>query len=188
MEKVTYGLQIWTETEHRVHYVNVEVMQRENDGDRPLGISSNDRDRAYRDNEPKHLVGLQMQGLGMYGFVSGEYCGSAESVRFIGHDIEYRNVFSVGRDDAARMVKTFKVIAKRLAADDAHDAGDMFASLCAALKLSWVCEKTETSPNGRFSQWRFMTVGKGRNRYRRLIDEAIAAARAETFGATERVA
>jgi len=183
-DKITYGLQIYTRYSHGCHHVSAMVMRREHSGDRqdqPLGISSDDQYRAYRDNEPKHLVGLQMQGLGMDGFVSAEYAKSPDDIHFIGHDIEYRDVYSIDLDDASRMLKTLKLVHKRAETDNSHEPGDLFASLCVALKLSWVCELRDNDTSRRFPEWRWMSVGEGRNRYRQLIAEAVSTAIATKF-------
>lgn len=67
-----------------------------------------------------------------------------------------------------------------------REPGDVFASLCGALKLSWVVEGVDRQmANGRnYPSWRWMSIGEGRNRYRSLIAEAEAAARAAKFPET----
>jgi hypothetical protein len=178
-DKITYGLMISQSHEYGMHRISVEIMHRKHSGDkqdRPLGISSNDQYRAYRDDEPKNLVGLQMQGLGMYGFVSSDHSREPSDLHFIGNGVEYRSVYSIDLDDAARMLRTLKLVAKRCAADGSHESGDVFTSLCGALKLSWVCERIERDAGSRFPEWRWMSIGEGRNRYRQLIKDAVRAA------------
>lgn len=72
------------------------------------------------------------------------------------------------------MVKTLDRIGARLKKDAAQEPADVLASVCAALKLSFVVERVGEGP-GRSSyddnQWHWMSIGEGRNRYRRLIAE-----------------
>jgi hypothetical protein len=119
---------------------------------------------------PKHLLGLQLDGLCMHGLVS-----DSGDFSYIRYEPEYRDVYAVELPKATRMVKTLKRVIDRKHKDQAYEAGDVFMSLANALKLSFavhrVC-KVGTAYDD--NNWRFMDLAEGRNCYRDLIEEARA--------------
>ena len=58
--------------------------------------------------------------------------------------------------------------------DQAREPGDNFMSLAKSLKLSFAVERIKR--NGNEQDWRWMSVEEGRNRYRALIEQAVAEA------------
>jgi hypothetical protein len=162
-----YGLLIRHEISYGTDYVKVMLAAREGDRDGPLGCSS-DGESSYDSKVPKHMHGLMLDGLSMNGFVN-EW---GSDVSFIGHEIEFRDVFSIDIPKAARMLKTLKRVTARIRKDDAREPGDRFMSLAKALKLSFAVEdRGKTNNNG--ERWRWMTISEGRDRYRTLIEDTI---------------
>jgi hypothetical protein len=163
--KREYGLQIERRDNLGTEYVQVVVCARESDKDYPLGCST-DGESEYDSRVPKHVVGLMLDGLGMYGFVS-----DSADVPFIGNEVEYRDVFSIDLPKLTRMQRTLKRVVARMTKDSAWEAGDRLVALAKCLKLSFVVERT--TPRGqRNPEWNWMSVEMGRNRYRTLIDQA----------------
>ena len=161
-----YGLLIDRVNEYGSEKVTVHVVRRrEADGNVPLGCSG-DGELYAGYGCPKHLLGLIVDGLGMYGFVSdsdGEY---------IGYGVEFRNVYSIDAAKLGRMLKAIKRVNARIEKDDAREPGDKFMALANALKLSFaVCRIGERRAN---PDWRFMSIAEGRNTYRQMIETASA--------------
>jgi len=160
-----YGLLIRHEISYGTDYVKVSVSAREPDKDYPLGCSS-DGESEYDRNVPKHMHGLMVDGLGMAGFVNE--CGG--DVNFIGHEIEFRDVFAIDIPKANRMLRTLKKVVARMHKDQAREPGDRFISLAKALKLSFaVIDRGRDHPD----RWGWMSITEGRDRYRNLITETI---------------
>jgi hypothetical protein len=170
----TYGLLLRRTNEYGTERVEAYVVCREAGKDHPYGCSS-DGENSYDVYVPKHLHGLQVDGLGMYGFVTD----SSNDCTFIGHDVEFRNIFCIDMHKATRIAKTLKRVLARVNKDNAFEPGDRLVSLAAALKLSFVVErKSDASTKLRWSSsysendWRWMSIPEGRDRYRALIAEA----------------
>jgi hypothetical protein len=164
-----YGLLLKHENRSGMEYVTVTVSAREPDKDYPLGCRS-DGENEFDSNVPKHMHGMMIDGLGMHGFVS-EY-----DFAFIGHEVEFRDVYSIDIPKANRMIKTLRRVVKVMTKDGAHDPGDRFMALARSLKLSFAVVRVgEARPFNEPAQWRWMTIAEGRNRYRALIDDAVAA-------------
>lgn len=163
----TYGVLLRKETRYGYEYIIAEIVKREGNHHAPRNCSDGylcgDTDR------PKHLQNLQLNGLRMQGSVC-----DIESRPFGGYEAEYRDVFSVHLPDAERMVRTLKLITARVQKDAAYTAPDYFASFCAALRLSFVVVM-HGEPRGSSydnADWRWLTIGEGRNRYRDMIETA----------------
>ena len=165
-----YGLLIEKVIRYGTEYVEVRVARREERYDHPVGCPS-DGDNFLGYGTPKHMLGLVVDGLGMYGFVSetGEPC-------FIGAEIEFRDVHALDETKLARMLKAIKRVKARVEKDEAREPGDKFMALAKSLKLSFAVEriKRNSSPD----DWRWMSVEEGRNRYRALIDGVVDEAKA----------
>ena len=164
----TYGLLLSARESGGFNYVTATVMRREDGYDYPRGVGDYDYDF------PAHLKGLYLESLGINGFAS-TYDGT-----FIGIEPGYNQPYRVDASKAKRMVKTLGRIEARIAKDEAREPGDILASLCAALKLDFVCERMKPGVRAgyRYSdhEYRWMSVGEGRNRFRELV----AAAKANT--------
>jgi len=161
-----YGLLINRINQHGTEYVTVHVVRRrEADGDVPLGCSG-DGETIKGYGCPAHLLGLSLDGLGMYGFVSDS------DAAFIGHDVEFRNVYASSEHKLARMLKAIKRVNARIEKDEARDPGDKFMAFAKALKLSFAV--TLIGERRRDPDWRFMSIAEGRNCYRQMIDGACA--------------
>ena len=166
-----YGLMIDREFRYGNERVEVHVVRRrEEDGDRPLGCSG-DGELYYGNGCPKHLLGLVVDGLGMYGFVSDR-----DPFDFIGDDVEFRNVYAMDERKLGRMSKAIKRVNARIDKDQAREPGDRLVSFAKALKLTFVVERI--GERRRDPDWRFMTIEEGRNRYRAMIADATAEAKA----------
>src|SRR5262245_60788084 len=111
-------------------YIEVHVVRREEGRDLPLGCAA-DGESFYGDGCPKHLIGLALDGLGMYGFVS-----ESGEPSFIGHEIEFRNVYASSEGKLKRMIKAIKKVNDRVTKDQAYEAGDKFMAFANALKLT----------------------------------------------------
>lgn len=165
-----YGLLLERRNNYGTEYVVARVISKR-DG-RPYGCSS-DGERTYG-GSPKHLEGLQLDGLCLHGFISDH--GEND---YIGYEPEYRDVYSVELPKAERMAKTLKRVVSRQRKDNAREPGDALMSLANTLKLTFVVKRIGTAKGGWDSDtdWNFMSVSEGRNEYRRLIEEARAEVR-----------
>jgi hypothetical protein len=169
-----FGLMIEPVNRHGTEYVEVHVVRREPGRDAPLGCSGDGEDfLGY--GTPKHLLGLVLDGLGMYGFVS-----ESSDVAFIGHEVEFRNVYATDERKLSRMLKAIKRVNAQLAKDDAREPGDKLVALAKALKLTFVVERV--GPPRHDPDWRYMTIAEGRNRYRTRIEDAVLAATTRRAG------
>lgn len=164
-----YGLMIDRTNTYGTDYVEVHVVRREPDREAPLGCSGDGEIYAGY-GCPKHLLGLALDGLGMYGFIS-----DSDSA-FIGYDVEFRNVYASGQGKLRRMLKAIGRVNARIEKDEARDAGDKFMAFAKALKLSFAVTRIgERGPN---PEWRFMSIVEGRNAYRQMIETAVEEAKA----------
>jgi hypothetical protein len=169
----TYGLLLRRRFEYSTEYVEAYLVSRENGKDCPYGCSS-DGENQYDREVPRNLIGLQLDGLGMYGFVS-----DFDQPTYIGHEVEYRNVFAIDAPKANRIARTLKRVLKAMHTFEAHEPGDRLVALASALKLSFVVEQVGTNRSGSYADndWRFMSIFEGRDRFRQLIAEATAEVR-----------
>lgn len=167
-----YGLLIEKVIRYGTEYVEVRVTRREERYEHPVGCPS-DGDNFLGYGTPKHLLGLVVDGLGMYGFVSD---GEFRDPEFIGADIEFREVHSIGERKLHGMLKAIKRVKARVEKDEAREPGDKFMALAKSLKLSFAVERIKR--NGNEQDWRWMSVEEGRNRYRALIDGVVEEAKA----------
>ena len=163
--KTEYGLMIDRTSNYGTDYVEVHVVRREEDRDIPLGCSG-DGESFYSDGAPKHLMGLNLDGLGMYGFVTDS------DPAYIGFDVEYRNVYSMDERKLRRMVKTISQVNAKIQKDEAREPGDKYMALAAALKLSFAVHRI--GPRRSNPDWNWMSVVEGRNYYRSQIEAAVA--------------
>jgi hypothetical protein len=159
-----YGLLIERTNSYGTEYIEVRVCRRDGERDFPLGCTDTD---FFDAETPKHMVGLSVDGLGMYGFVSI----SSDRAAFIGYEPYFRNTYSADAPRLRRMLKTITLVNARIRKNEAYEAGDKFAALAQALKLTFVVERVSTSNN---THWHWMTAAEGRNRYRGIIDTAVA--------------
>jgi hypothetical protein len=165
-----YGLLIDRVNNHGTDYAELRVVRRERDREHSVSCPS-DGELFAGYGTPKHLLGLALDGLGIYGFVS-----EGKDPAFIGCDVEFRNVYATDEIKLARMLKAIKRVNARIEKDKAREPGDKFASLAAALKLSFAVERIARRGNGDTADWRWMSNAEGRNRYRQMIEEAVASA------------
>jgi hypothetical protein len=163
-----YGLLIEPINRYGAEYIDARVVRRDPKYEHPIGCPS-DGDVFLGYGTPKHLLGLVLDGLGMYGFVT-----DGNDPTFIGTEIEFRETYGINEPKLRRMLKTMRRVNARIAKDQAREPGDKFTSLAAALKLSFAVERIARRGDGR--DWRWMSIAEGRNRYRALIDTAVAAA------------
>jgi hypothetical protein len=160
-----YGLLIDRTNNYGTDYVEVHVVRREPSGEAPLGCSG-DGELYLGYGCPKHLIGLALDGLGIYGFVSDS------DSSFIGTDVEFRNVYASGAGKLARMLKAIKKVNAQIEKDDAREPGDKFVAFAKALKLSFAV--TRIGERRANPDWRFMSIAEGRNCYRQMIETAVA--------------
>ncbi len=147
-------------------HVDATLIGRYDGDDSPTNPNSGG-EQAY-DGAPKHLEGLRLADLGMHGFVSDS--GDCE---FICYDPQYRSPYSVDSADIARMLPVLRRIERQIAKDEAREAGDVFMSICRALKLDFVCWRADGAGRDtmwyRDAKWIWRTLGDGRDHYRREI-------------------
>jgi hypothetical protein len=161
-----FGFQI-----RRSHYqgaqrVEVCACMRDDEHDYPLGVSS-----WYDFERPKHLQGLELDHLGMFGWISDptdyrEY-RDGDTFDYIGCEPAFGQPYRVNLDEAERMVRTLKRIAK--ASQGENEAGDRLMAMAKALKAEFIA--TAYDRDGKV-HWSFNDLATGRNRYRELIREA----------------
>jgi hypothetical protein len=164
-----YGLLIDQRNYYGSEYVEAYISRREKDGDHPLGCSG-DGETMPGYGCPNHLLGLALDGLGIFGHIS-----DGKDPAFICHGVEYRNVYASDERKLARMLKAIKRVNARISKDEAHEPGDKLMALAKALKLSFVVKRIGPArPN---PDWNFMSITEGRNAYRRMIEEAVETAR-----------
>jgi hypothetical protein len=163
-----YGLLIERVQRYGTEYVEVRVARREERYEHPVGCPS-DGSLFAGYGTPKHMLGLVVDGLGIYGFIS-----ETGEPAYIGCDIEFRDVHAVDEPKLTRMLKAIKRVKARIEKDEAREPGDKYMALAKALKLSFAVERIKR--NGNSDDWRWMSVEEGRNRYRALIEEAVAEA------------
>jgi hypothetical protein len=163
-----YGLLIEKVLRYGTEYVEVRVARREERYDHPVGCPS-DGSMFAGYGTPKHMLGLVVDGLGMYGFVS-----ETGEPAFIGADIEFRDAHALDEAKLTRMLKALKRVKARIEKDEAREPGDKFMALAKSLKLSFAVERIKRNSNS--DDWRWMSVEEGRNRYRALIENTVAEA------------
>jgi hypothetical protein len=162
-----YGLLIDRTNNYGTDYVEVHVVRRrKEDGDIPLGCSG-DGEMYLGYGCPKHMLGLVVDGLGIYGFVS-----DGKDPDFIGTDVEFRNVYASSETKLGRMLKAIKKVNARITKDEAREPGDKFVSFAKALKLSFAVVRVGERRSN--PDWRFMSIAEGRNCYRQMIETAVA--------------
>ena len=168
--KKEYGLLLRRDNRYGTDHLSMEVVRREEGRDGPLGCSS-DGESSWEKDVPKHLIGLQLDGLTCDGHASRDY----KSLGFIGFEPEYMNVYSATLPKLERMRKTLKKVLAAKDKDKAYEPGDLLASIANVLKLSFVVVKRDNprDPDGR--QWDYMSVAEGRNCLRRLIEDMVKA-------------
>jgi hypothetical protein len=164
----SFGLLLRKERRHGTLYIVCQVMTRRPNENAPLGATD-----GFRWEWPKFYAGYELDGLGIQGFVS-DVRDDAGHCSFIGHDIEYRDVFSIDETKARRMAKTLKRVNAAVNKARAYEPGDKLAALAKALKLEWVVEDRERFKHDPDRRWLWMTIPEGRNHYRHLIAEAEA--------------
>jgi hypothetical protein len=158
------GLLLRKTGNHGALYIECLLVCRERGSDAPLGVSS-------KYTWPKWLADYELDGLGMYGFVS-DVRDDDGKCRFIGDSVEYRNVYSIDETKARAMAKTLRRIYARAERAKAYEPGDKLISLAAALKLDFVVEDRAQFKHDPDRRWLWLTVPEGKNRYRQLIAEA----------------
>ena len=163
-----YGLLIERVNRYGTEYVDVRLARREPQYDHPVGCPS-DGEMLFGYGCPRHLIGLALDGLGMFGFVS-----DSGDPAFIAHDVEFRDVHASSEAKLRRMMTAIKRVNTRIEKADAREPGDKFMALASALRLSFAVERIKR--NGDADDWRWMPVTEGRNRYRALIEQAVGEA------------
>jgi hypothetical protein len=80
------------------------------------------------------------------------------------------------------MAKTLKKANDRLQKDQAYEAGDVLMSVCKTFGIKDVCYEHghSTGRTLRDSEWCWLSLDEGRNRYLQLIAEAQEAQKAKT--------
>jgi hypothetical protein len=162
-----YGLLLETVSEHGTEYIKLTVAVREPGKDHPVRCASDGEDEDDP-NVPKHMRGLVLEGLGLYGFVT------ENKATFIAGEPEYRDIFVADLRKSERMVRTLKRVKARIRKDCAYEPGDQLCALAASLKLTFMVERIAPSATNR-REWRWMSLAEARNRYRELIDNTRAA-------------
>jgi hypothetical protein len=165
-----YGLLIEPVQRFGTEYIEVRVVRRDPEREYPIGCPS-EAEMFYSSGVPKHLLGLVLDGLGMYGFIT-----DGKDPAFIAHDIEFRDVHSSGESKLKAMLKAIRKVKARVEKDNAREPGDKFMAFAASLKLTFAVERIKRTGNGDPDNWRWMSIAEGRNRYRDMIEQAVAAA------------
>ena len=165
-----YGLLIERVNRYGSEHIIVRPVARDEAKDSmPIGCSS-DGESSWDEKCPRHLHGLQLDGLCLDGFVS-DYGNCS----FIGFEAEYREVFSIELPKLTRMTKTLKRVVAQQQRDKAYEPGDRFVSFAKALKSSFVAYRIKSSDGE--CKFGFLNVIDGRNYLRRVIEETEAEVR-----------
>ena len=169
--KLTYGFQIEAAEKYDSVGITARVLVREDNSASPINPRSGVESAIW--GAPKHLHGLALDGLGFYAHFYAD--DSDGRVPLIGFTPKYRDVFSVDRANAQAMVKTLTRIGRALEKADATEPGDIIMATATALRFDFVVERIDDhearGPMYGDMRWRWMTMGEGRNRLRRMIDE-----------------
>lgn len=162
----TYGLLLRHHRSHGYDDVVAEIICRRTEDGIEQSSPRNPSGTSY--NTPKFYQGLHLEGLSLRGFYS-----SYGECEFILDRPAYRDVYKVDANTAEAMLRTLKLIGKRIDADDAREPADIFMSFAQALRLSFVVECADelTASTYDAHRWHWMSLGEGRNRYRRMIAE-----------------
>ena len=160
-----FGLLIRHVFRHGTRYVEATVATRKSDRHAPYGAGD------WRWEWPKHLADLELDGLGIYGFVS-DMRHDDGMCSYIGDTVEYRDVYAIDGGKAARMAKTLKRIGARLSKDRAYEPGDRLFTICKLLKFDFVVEDRDPNLRDSDRRWVYHDLGEGRNRFRALIEQA----------------
>jgi len=98
-----FGLLIRSVCRHGTRYVEASIAVRKQEQHAPLGCGD------FRWEWPEHLVEFELNGLGIYGFVSNDMRDERDGLlRYIGDGVEYRDVLSIDVTTAVRMAKTLR--------------------------------------------------------------------------------
>lgn len=165
MTTTTYGLLLRRYSQHGYDNIALTLVERRTvdgvEADAPRNPSS-----SY--DLPARYRGLRLEDLGLEGWFS-----TYAPHDFLCDGAAYRGVYKVDANTAASCLRTLKLIDKQIERDASCEPADILASLCAALRLTFVCEQVDDRPAGFYAahEWRWLTVGEGRNRYRQLIRE-----------------
>ena len=165
-----YGLMIEPVVRYGTEYIEVRVCRRDPEYAHPIGCPS-DGDSFVGYGTPRHLLGLVLDGLGMYGFIT-----ETGEPDFIAYDVEFRDVHSANLQKLGRMQKALKKVMGQIYKECASQPGDKFTAIATALKLSFAVERI-VHGNRYGEDWRWMSIPEGRNRYRELIEDKVSAAR-----------
>jgi hypothetical protein len=165
----SFGLLISTNDRHGYPHIEARLMCREDEAPHPINCRS-DGESSWENDKPH--IGRFYNGLGMYGFISGSNPKTPDDVSYIGYSAEYRDVCAGTEKALTAMLATLRRVNKTVAKESAHEPGDYFAAMFRALNLSWVCEVSGKERGSMYSdsEWRFMSMGEGRRRFREMIE------------------
>lgn len=173
-----FGLALRSTYTHGTRYITAHVVSRKQDRHAPYGVTD------FRWEWPKHLADFELDGLGIYGFVSTDMRDERDGLcTYIGDNVEYRDVFCIDGAKAGRMVKTLRRIGARLSKDRAYEPGDRLYALARVLKLDFIVEdRFEKFPRDNDLRYLYHDLGEGRNRFRAMIEEARKQATEARYG------
>jgi hypothetical protein len=162
--KKVVGLMVQRVMRHGTEYVEVIVMQRQDDFDYPQGVSS-----WYAYEEKPFLDGLKMQGH--------IYVWEREKPSFTGSKPAYYNLYCVEASHAKAMCAMLTKIERQVSKDNASESGDLFLAFARAVGAQWVCtpRRDHRVTGGEWSntKWAWYGLTDGRNLYRHVIAEAV---------------
>ena len=148
--KRTYGFQIEAAEKYDSVGITARVLVREDNSASPINPRSGVESAIW--GAPKHLHGLALDGLGFYAHFYAD--DSDGRVPLIGFTPKYRDALEKA---------------------DATEPGDIIMATATALRFDFVVERIDDhearGPMYGDMRWRWMTMGEGRNRLRRMIDE-----------------
>ena len=162
----TFGFFLERSNRYGSEHVTARVVSREGEAGHPLGV-------GFSYEWPN---GLHLDGLGIDGFVSDR-----QEADYIGHAPEYRELYATGVCEVERMARTLKRIWRRIEKDGSREPGDMLLSMAKALGLSFMVVATSERPGSAWSdqEYRWLSLGEGRNEFRALIEAAKSDVRAK---------
>ena len=171
----TYGFIITRETSYGAEYLKARVVCREDDADSPINPRSAGESTIW--DAPKAHDGFNYESLSL---IAHLYADSSDGPCLIGPHLEFRDPFAVGLLRVKQMAKTLTKAHRGLSAADAREPGDILFAVSTALNFSFVVVERENKPGGSYrdSKWRWMTIGEGRNHFRRLAESMIVEAKA----------
>lgn len=162
--KKSVGLMVLRSMRYGTEYIEVVVMNREDDAEYPVGVSS-----WYAFEGKPFLDGLKMRGY--------VYVYEQRAPEFVDSKPAYYDLHCIEASHAKAMATMLGKIGKQAEKDHASEPGDLFLAFARAVGAQWVCTPRRdhrlTGGAWRDTKWAWYGLTDGRNLYRHVIAEAL---------------